>query len=372
MINTKLQSIIDTKSAIGNAIVNKGGTITTNTPFFNYAAQIDGLASGSTIDGYDESRLQSINKIQEYGGVIQSQKINNGYVYVAGRTNRTVQKYHESNLVFVGNTASYGSDIETIAINNGFIYVGGGGSNNSVQKYHESNLAFVGNTVNYGGLIKSIAINNSKIFVGGYDNRVSSFTGTVQVFNESTLSFINNTAGYGDVIAVIKLSNGFIYVGGDTPSNQIQVFGEANLSRTINSGNIGGLVRSLAVNNGFVYVNPNNVNRLQKRHASNLSLQSNTTNTYESILHADGIAINNGFIYTGGATTGIKTNHITKFFESNLAEVSSQQYGFGMRTITFNNNALFVAGERASEKRFEASPFTNNVDNQSWYLIPKE
>jgi hypothetical protein len=45
-INTKLQNIIDTKTAIGAAIVNKGGIITNATPFYNYAAEIDGLTIG--------------------------------------------------------------------------------------------------------------------------------------------------------------------------------------------------------------------------------------------------------------------------------------------------------------------------------------
>jgi len=45
-INNKLQNIIDTKTAIGAAIVNKGGIITNSTPFYNYAAEIDGLTIG--------------------------------------------------------------------------------------------------------------------------------------------------------------------------------------------------------------------------------------------------------------------------------------------------------------------------------------
>jgi hypothetical protein len=55
MINAKLQSIIDTKSAIGNAIVNKGGTVTGATPFFNYASEINNISTGTPQTVFQDS-----------------------------------------------------------------------------------------------------------------------------------------------------------------------------------------------------------------------------------------------------------------------------------------------------------------------------
>jgi hypothetical protein len=55
MINAKLQSIIDTKSAIGNAIVNKGGTVTGSTPFFNYASEINNISTGTPQTVFQDS-----------------------------------------------------------------------------------------------------------------------------------------------------------------------------------------------------------------------------------------------------------------------------------------------------------------------------
>ena len=45
-IDNKLQTIIDIKEDIGDAINNKGGTITSSTPFAQYATQIDNLQIG--------------------------------------------------------------------------------------------------------------------------------------------------------------------------------------------------------------------------------------------------------------------------------------------------------------------------------------
>jgi hypothetical protein len=80
MINTKLQNIIDTKSAIGNAIVNKGGTITSETPFYSYASEIDNITTGDTEKHVyiGEGSLNNVYRITKF---IEGSSLNN---YVIG------------------------------------------------------------------------------------------------------------------------------------------------------------------------------------------------------------------------------------------------------------------------------------------------
>jgi len=50
-ISEKLQSILDSKNAIGAAIINKGQELSIATPFSDWAAKIDAIESGSVING---------------------------------------------------------------------------------------------------------------------------------------------------------------------------------------------------------------------------------------------------------------------------------------------------------------------------------
>jgi stage V sporulation protein SpoVS len=371
MINTKLQNIIDTKSAIGNAIVNKGGTITSETPFYNYAAQIDGISTGGGAYSTFVAQDQDNAKYTVYSGFefftnptpnlsnnfafnqwvlnnsatgdVILQNVITSQIAVATFQNNSVG-INESYLPFVGNTVSYGGNILSITTNNGFIYAGGG-TNQTVQKFNEATLEFVGNTNDYGGTISNLAINNGFIYAGGATNF------TVQKFNESTLAFVNNTVSYDNTIRAITTNNGFIYVGGQTlfgTNRGFSKFHEGNLVLVGNTINYGGSIGSIAINNGFIYVGGSTADVVRKYNESTLALVGNTA-TYGNDISA--IAINNGFIYVGGQTLVGTNRGVTKYHESNLALVganlinsSTVNYGGPINELVVNNGFIYVGG----------------------------
>jgi predicted outer membrane repeat protein len=383
MINTKLQNIIDTKSAIGNAIVNKGGTITSETPFFNYAAQIDGISTGagnySTWVVQDENSAKytifngfdSItNPTPNASNLIFNQwQLNNTATgdIVLSNTIMGTANYNGPNFIsnifvipFVNNTANYGGAIYSVTTNNGFIYVGGtepSFTQGEIKKYYESNLAFVNNSTNYGGIIYSVIINNGFIYAGG-----SGAVG-VKKYHESNLVFNNNTASYGSAIFSLKINNGFIFAGG-LSTNTVVKYGESNLANIGNSVSYGHFIYTLAINNGFIYVGGEGNASIRKYHEGNLVFHSNSVNYGASI---KSIAINNGFVYAGGGSQSGVNRGVTKFHESNLALVganlnasSTANYGVGdiIENITTSNGFLYVAG---------AGNATNNRDVKKYY-----
>jgi hypothetical protein len=359
MINAKLQSIIDTKSAIGNAINNKGGTITTNTPFFNYAAQIDGISTGAGAYSNFVAQAQDNSKYTVYNGydfvTNPTPNLSNNFAFnqwllnnsatgdvvlsnvvVAngGTFNGPNVTFNEASMPFVNNTASYNGIIQSVTTNNGFIYVGGFGPSfgpANLSKYNESTLAFVGNTASYGGPIYSVTTNNGFIYVGGGTNR------TVQKFYEENLAFVGNTANYGGDINTLKTNNGFIYVGGAT-NQRVQKFHESNLAFVGSTNNYGGQIQTVTTNNGFIYVGGWDPSTVQKFNESTLDFVGNTAN-YGGIIYA--VTTNNGFIYASGQDN----QTVQKFHESNLVFVANtNSYNGQIRALALNNGFIYAGG----------------------------
>jgi hypothetical protein len=428
MINTKLQSIIDTKSAIGNAIVNKGGTITSETPFFNYAAEIDNISSGggaySTWVAQDENSAKyqvyngydfitnptpsttnlafnqwllnnsasgdivltnAIMRAKTYNGSlttvneadmplllktatfssVYSVISNDGFIYAS--TGNTVQKFNETTFIKVGNTISYGATIFSIKANNGFLYVGGNnitGTNRGVSKFNETTLEFVGNTVNYG-VIESIAINNGFIYVGGIGA-----IPTIRKYNETTLEFVGNTASYSGNIFSITTNNGFIYAGGNPSTGNdrgVAKYHEGNLVRVGNTVNYGGRIESIAINNGFIYVGGNLNQTVQKFDESTLEFVGNTA-SYGNDIYS--VTTNNGFIYAGGNNITGTNRGVSKYYESNLAFVGNTvNYGGRIDSITINKNYIYVVGATDNTVQKFKENNIDNFDNQTYYTI---
>jgi hypothetical protein len=355
MINTKLQSIIDTKSAIGNAIVNKGGTITGETPFFNYAAQIDGLATGATIDGYDESAFFLLKQATNaYGGQVREIGVNNGYVYVVGETNRTIKRYYENNLVFLDNSSSYGADIRAIAINNGFVYIAGNtasGVNRGISKFFESNLTLSSNSANFGGVINAIAINNGFIFATG------NTSATIKKYYESNLVL----AAESPVITAVRdiaINNGYVYTG----ANDVKRYHEGNLVLDINSANYGGILQSVEIHNGYVYLGGATSIDIKRYYESNLTYLDNTISIGGVLVL--GIKGVNNSIY------GVGSNGIFKFYESNLSLIKTDIYPTNAG-LAFNNGFIYASYSQNTVKYNHNAGYTN-ISNTPYYLVPKE
>jgi hypothetical protein len=383
MINAKLQSIIDTKSAIGNAIVNKGGTITGETPFFNYAAQIDGISTGTpqiifaASDGSKWALTNAVNLTNV------SNNVTSDFNYWQPANNSTSDPI--LNIGTVG--ANISGNIRLVPVNqvniaqyvnivatdtNGAKYEGFNGYDSSTNptptgnttfnrwllnnsasgtvifanatfttgtyngpnfSLNESSMAFVNNTAAYGETIFSLTTNNGFIYAGGGVTNQR-----VRKFHESNLALVGNTANYGGGIRSITTNNGFIYVGGI--SNQtVQKFHESNLAFVGNTISYGGAIISLTTNNGFIYVGGQTNQRVQKFHESNLAFVGNTAD-YGGLIRS--VTTNNGFIYAGGQTN----QRVQKFHESNLAFVgSTTDYGGTIQSITTNNGFIYVGGQ---------------------------
>jgi hypothetical protein len=394
MINTKLQSIIDTKSAIGNAIVNKGGTITGETPFFNYAAQIDGISTGTpqTIfqasDGskwaltnvvnltnvsnnitYDFNRWQPANNstsdpimtvgtvngnisgnirivqvnqvnIAQYGNIVATDTLGGKYVGYNGydfSTNPTPTGNVVFNRWVLNNSAS-----GTIVFANG-IFVNSGTYNGPNTTTNEASIPFVANTASYGGDIKAVTTNNGFIYAVG-ENSSNFRNSDIRKYSETTLgnAFPANSAVYNGVLTSIAINNGFVYVGGST-NPFLHKYHEGNLAFVGNALTYFDTIFSITVNNGFVYIG-GGFNVVSKYHESNLVRVGNTAGYGGSIRS---ITTNNGFLYVGGDTSGGSESNgvIRKYHESNLvASATSPTYNGIILSLAINNGFVYVGG----------------------------
>jgi hypothetical protein len=387
MINTKLQSIIDTKSAIGNAITNKGGTITTNTPFFNYAAQIDGISTGTpqTIFAASDGSKWALTNVVNLTNV--SNNVTSDFNYWQPANNSTsdpilnvgtVNGNISGNIKIVQvnqvNIAQYVNLVATDT--DGAKYVGYNGydaitnptptSNTTFNRwllnnsatgtvifanatfttgtyngpngtFNEAAMPFIDNTNAFGGDILSITTNNGFIYVGGETTSGFYSDGSVKKYYESNLAFVGNTANFGGFIRSITTNNGFIYAGGGT-NTTVQKFDESNLAFVNNTASYGGLIFSLTTNNGFIYAGGGTDTTVQKFNEGNLAKVGNTA-SYGGAIRS--ITTNNGFIYVGGESD----ETIKKFYESNLAFVGNTAvYNGFIRSITTNNGFIYAGG----------------------------
>jgi hypothetical protein len=411
MINTKLQSIIDTKSAIGNAIVNKGGTITSATPFFNYAAQIDGISTGTpqTIfaasDGSKWALTNVVNLVNDAGNVTSDfnywQPANNstsdpilnvgtvganisgnirlvpvnqvniaqfenivindttgakyvGYNGYDSQTNPTPTGNTTFNRWLLNNSASGTVIFANATITNGGTF---NGPNSSVN---EANMAFVSNSNDYGGSIYSLTTNNGFIYAGGTTANL------VRKYNLSTLVLVDNTVNYGGTIHSVTTNNSFIFVGGYGPgfgNGRVSKYHESNLAFVGNTPLYANAILTMTTNNGFIYAGgfgPSFGNgRISKYYESNLALVNSTSN----VASFQSITTNNGFIYAGGEVN----TTLLKYYESNLAFVgNTASYGGPIRSITTNNGFVYVGGQtnQTVKKFYESNlAFVGNTND---------
>jgi hypothetical protein len=415
MINTKLQSIIDTKSAIGNAIVNKGGTITGATPFFNYAAEINNISTGSVLTGNattgdvlngftfynnDANTIQTgtltltgnaitsdvangktfynnnAKSILTGTGTILNQTFdinlssnivgglndsvynvvsNNGAYFAVGLgTSNQIRKYH-INSVLIANTAAMSTQFQVMYINNGFLYASLNG--NTLVKYHESNLALVGTGVNYAADIRSITTNDSFVYIAGSSS--SGINRSVVKMHDSNLALVGNTPNYGSgtIVRNVIVNDGFIYVGGY--ANLITRYFDSNLAFSLNSSGFGARIEGMALRDNFIYVGGVELvgtNRgVSKYHLGNLTISANSTNTG----NLNNIVVDETYVY---ALT--KANEVRKLYQSNLSFVGNRQVQTGTGGLFYDNNFLFAQGSIL----FANTPIVN-INNSNFSLI---
>ena len=419
MINAKLQNIIDTKSAIGNAINNKGGSITSETPFYEYAPAIENISSGggaystwvlqdensakyTVFNGYDALRntnpnLSTIpyNKYLLNNGATGDIVLENVITAQTSEFSLIINNsvgINNSNMLLLGNTVSNGSVVRTVGANNGFLYVGEAGK--TFKKFNATTLQFVGETNINNPIWQTMAFNNGFVYAGGWDpyvlykisesnmaviaNTNTSFSGINSVkinngfiylsrgggyglekYNEGNLTYIsslNNSAQYATTaFNSVAINNGFIYTG---YLNMVK-FRESNFTY-VSQTNFPVVfdINNIAINNGFIYV-VGGTNNVYKYNESSFAFSSNAS--INGI--ARGIAVNNGFVYVG-TSFGTSANTVEKYHESNLTFLTkSSPYLGSIWQITTSNNFLYISGDAVSNGGRGVSQYTERTDN---------
>jgi hypothetical protein len=380
MINAKLQSIIDTKSAIGNAIVNKGGTITGETPFFNYAAQIDGISTGTpqTIfaasDGSKWALTNAVNLVNDAGNVTSDfnywQPANNstsdpilniGTVGANISGNIQLVPVNQVNIAQYVNLVATDTDGAKYEGFNGFDQITNptptgnttfnrwllnnsatgtvvfanatfttGTYNGPNATVDITNMSLVANGADYGTTVRALALNGSYVYIAGFSS-----VGRVHKLNENNLTFVSSSASFGVTIESLTTNNGFVYVGGGASTNPLRKLHESNLVNSANTATYNGRIEALKTNDSFIF--STHLNIVRKHHESNLVLSANSSSFTGLFIALD---INNSFVFASGSDQVIR-----KFHESNLVEsANSSAYGGTVNTLKVNNSFVYIAG----------------------------
>jgi hypothetical protein len=387
MINTKLQSIIDTKSAIGNAIVNKGGTVTSATPFFNYASEINNISTGTPQTVFQDStgakwartnavnltnvsnnvtsdfnwwqpannttsdsimtigtvngnisgniRIVQINQVNiaQYENIVATDTTGAKYVGYNGydfATNPTPTGNNTFNRWVLNNSAS-----GTVIFANG-TFISNGTYNGLNSTANISNMAFISNSAQYDSGTFGQAINNGFIFIGGNPNN------RVRKLGENDLGLYSTAPGYGSFIFAVTVNDGFVYAGGGTvtsPNRGIAKYYESNLGLVGNTVNYGATIQQITTNAGAIYASGLQV--IKKYSESSLGFMGETSPNYGGTTLA--VTVKNGLIYTGGsgpASVYIYGESSLSFLGNTVAYGVSSQ----ISSIVVNNGFIYVGG----------------------------
>jgi hypothetical protein len=364
MINTKLQNIIDTKAAIGNAINNKGGSITAETPFYEYAPAIDNISSGASVF-LDESKFVFITN---GAGNTSSMLTNSGVLFQA--IDNSVIAYSENNLSQLYNSAltGAGNTVKNIHSNDGFVYASYG---NAVRKLIESNLTTsLTNTTRT--LANVITSNDTFLFVGG--DRDGDNDAFIFKIRESNLITVANTAKLRNRYNFMVAYNGLLYTSGNNLGNEFRQFFQSNLVLANNTAlvNYTGTYERLHINDGFMYVGGNNATQgIVKYNADTLEYIGNTV-SFSGAGSVNSIVTKDGFLYVGRSSS----QTVLKFYEGNLAfagELSSTTLGGGSRSILVNNGYILASASTVSTTKKYTTNINSLTDNGvDYWLIPKD
>jgi hypothetical protein len=388
MINAKLQSIIDTKSAIGNAIVNKGGTVTSATPFFNYASEINNISTGTPQTVFQDStgakwartnavnltnvsnnvtsdfnwwqpannttsdsimtvgtvnsnisgniRIVQVNQVNiaQYVNLVATDTSGGKYVGFNGYdqlTNPTPTGNTTFNRWLLNNSAT-----GTVVFANATFTTGTYNGPNTTTSTNIFNVAFINNswnnTTTTSKFLSSFAT-NGLVYVGGLSQPV------IVAFLESNIrqqpTVVSPAVNYGGGLREISFADNFVFSVGGFP-NLVQKFHLSNLVRVSNSTGYGLPLGAITTNNGFVFIGEDG-GTIRKLHQSNLVLNGSTVN-YGGRIEA--LVTSNGFLFAGGLTT----RTIRKYHESNLTFVAESANTGEVFNLAVNNGFIYWAG----------------------------
>lgn len=130
-ITDKLNKVLETKSNLKTAIINKGGSINTSTPYSQYATILESLPKGITGVTYTDRTL-TINKDDELfnvnvNGVVNNININNsyeGYLYINTDDNNPIVINSGASAQIENNGAVTATNLSTENIKSGVNILG--------------------------------------------------------------------------------------------------------------------------------------------------------------------------------------------------------------------------------------------------------
>jgi hypothetical protein len=326
------------------------------------------IVNGGTYNGpniiVNQANMPFVSNGPLYQSNIRAIAFSDNFVFFTGDDNRRIVRLHESNLVLVNSSSNTQENKNAISINNSFIFATEG---QTIARYHLNNLAFVNVSASVDGSGTSIlTINNGFIFTG---------RSGIRKLHESNLILSAQTTTNIFISTQVKTNNSFVYSYGQTMLGNgaavaiLKKYHESNLVFVGNAAidrAFGGT--TMAINNGFIYTGGADNNQIFKYNESTLALVGNTSGYNHQI---DSIFVSNGFIYAGGHGNATNGTDVKKYHEGNLVFVGNTgHYGGLIHNIATNNGFIYVGGRTdPTIKKYNQSSLT--PDNQTFYTATK-
>jgi hypothetical protein len=216
-----------------------------------------------------------------------------------------------------------------------------------------------GGSVDYVNYVVQDENSAKYVVYNGYDFL---FNPTPNLSNLTFNQWLLNNSATGTVILNNTTMTSSTFNGPNSTLNQ------SNLSITGNTGNYG-YIKTIAINNGFIYVGGATANVVSKYNERTLALVGNTASYGAGI---ETIAINNGFIYAAGDGNLGNNRNLKKYNESTLAFVrSGAEYPGEILKIAINNGFVFSGGTNRTVGGFaplvKSSEATLSIPNVTEY-----
>jgi hypothetical protein len=224
------------------------------------------------------------------------------------------------------------------------------------------------NIAQYENIIATDTLGGKYVGYNGYDFNTNPTPTGNTTFNRWLL---NNSATGTVIFANATFTTG-------TYNGPNATFNESNIAFIGNTVSYGGVIESIAINNGFIYVGgangPNATTQansnIRKYYESNLVFAGATAG-YGGQIRS--VTINNGFIYAGGTTDASFVNgSVKKYHESNLVFVgATANYGGFINSVTINNGFVYAVGggDNQVRKYYESNlAFVGNTASYGGFI----
>jgi hypothetical protein len=376
-INAKLQTLINIKNDIGTAITNKGGTITSETPFFNYASEINNISTGTPQTVFQDStgakwaltnavnltnvsnnvtsdfnwwqpannttsdaimnvgtvsanisgniRIVTVNQVNvsQHNNIVATDVNGNKYIGYNGYdyfTNPNPTGNNNYNRWILKNDAT-----QKVVFQNAIMSVLGNYNSSTIVVNQSVILFNTSNLTNLYNTITAIAMDNDFLYVGGY---VNNSTSLVRKYNNN-FGYVGQTNFYisapsSGTIRRVLVDENHIYAAGD--GAVVKKWDKNTFSYVGVSQNFGGDVTALGVEGNNLYVG--SYDRISVLNKQTLSLITN----FPSNLPGRPAHIMFDSVYIYVHTSSPSPGNIKKYWKSNLGFIGNTSSSYAINT----------------------------------------